>query len=137
MSHRGLSGTYRRSNRMPRPSTPPTANPSRQPTLIGRTFGSRNKSDAPEPAAAPSQKLPLTIRSTRPRKLAGISSSMAELIAAYSPPMPNPVIARKRAKLQKLHDVAVSNTKHSRDEKNNDLMGRRSERKWRMLASQK
>src|SRR5436190_17133101 len=71
MSHRGLSGTYRRSNRMPRPSMPP------------------------------SQKLPLTIRSMRPRKLAGISSSMAELIAAYSPPMPNPVTARKRAKLQK------------------------------------
>jgi hypothetical protein len=29
--------------------------------------GSRNKSDAPEPAAAPTQKLPLTMRSTRPR----------------------------------------------------------------------
>ena len=33
--------------------------------------------------------------STRPRYLAGISSSIAELIAAYSPPMPAPV--RKRA----------------------------------------
>ena len=28
------------------------------------------------------------IRSTRPRARAGISSSIAELIAAYSPPMP-------------------------------------------------
>jgi hypothetical protein len=33
---------------------------------------------------------------------------MSELIAAYSPPIPMPVIARKIAKLQKLHDVAVS-----------------------------
>ena len=32
--------------------------------------------------------------STRPRYLAGISSSIAELMAAYSPPMPAPV--RKR-----------------------------------------
>ena len=35
------------------------------------------------------------IRSTRPRTRAGISSSIAELIAAYSPPMPAPV--KKRA----------------------------------------
>ncbi|MCW2848520.1 MAG: hypothetical protein JWR90_2494 [Marmoricola sp.] len=33
--------------------------------------------------------------STRPRYLAGISSSIALLMAAYSPPMPVPV--RKRA----------------------------------------
>ena len=33
--------------------------------------------------------------STRPRYLAGISSSIAELMAAYSPPMPAPV--RNRA----------------------------------------
>ena len=33
--------------------------------------------------------------STRPRNFAGISSSIAELIAAYSPPMPAPV--KKRA----------------------------------------
>ena len=31
------------------------------------------------------------IRSTRPRARAGISSSIAELIAEYSPPMPAPV----------------------------------------------
>ena len=35
------------------------------------------------------------ISPTRPRYLAGISSSMAELIAAYSPPMPRPVRKRK------------------------------------------
>ena len=33
--------------------------------------------------------------SMRPRYLAGISSSIAELIAAYSPPMPAPVMARQ------------------------------------------
>ena len=32
---------------------------------------------------------------------------MVELIAAYSPPMPAPVIARKMAKLAKSHDSAV------------------------------
>ena len=47
------------------------------------------------PPAAPTQNEPLMATSTRPRYLAGISSSMAELIAAYSPPMPVPV--RKRA----------------------------------------
>ena len=35
------------------------------------------------------------MRSTRPRTRAGISSSMAELIAAYSPPMPAPVKNRQ------------------------------------------
>ena len=33
--------------------------------------------------------------STRPRYLAGIISSMAELIAAYSPPMPMPAMTRE------------------------------------------
>lgn len=48
-----------------------------------------------EPSAAPTQNEPLMATSTRPRYAAGMSSSMAELIAAYSPPMPAPV--RKRA----------------------------------------
>src|SRR3954447_22417017 len=34
-------------------------------------------------------------RSTQPRLRAGMSSSMAELIALYSPPMPRPVRKRK------------------------------------------
>ena len=46
---------------------------------------------AAAPAIAPIQYDPLMIRSTRPRTRAGISSSIAELIAAYSPPMPAPV----------------------------------------------
>ncbi len=47
------------------------------------------------PPAAPTQKEPLIATSTRPRYLAGMSSSIAELIAAYSPPIPAPV--RNRA----------------------------------------
>ena len=50
------------------------------------------------PAAVPSQNEPLMIRSTVPRTRAGISSSIAELIAAYSPPMPAPVKKRQIAK---------------------------------------
>ena len=46
------------------------------------------------PRKAPAQYVPLTARSTRPRYLAGIISSMAELIAAYSPPMPMPAMTR-------------------------------------------
>ncbi len=63
-----------------------------------------------EPSAAPSQKLPLMIRSTRPRKRAGISSSIAELTAEYSPPMPAPVMNRNSAKLHRFHDSAVRPT---------------------------
>ena len=51
--------------------------------------------------AAPIQNVPLMARSTVPRTRAGISSSMAELIAAYSPPMPAPARIRKVARLQK------------------------------------
>ena len=58
-----------------------------------------------EPAAAPIQNEPLIATSTRPRYFAGISSSIAELMAAYSPPMPMPV--RKRA--QKYHSGVIEN----------------------------
>ena len=46
--------------------------------------------------------------SIRPRCLLGISSSMAELIAAYSPPMPNPVKNRNRKNHQGANESAVS-----------------------------
>ena len=39
--------------------------------------------------------------STRPRYFDGISSSIAELIAAYSPPMPIPATNRQTASDQK------------------------------------
>ena len=51
----------------------------------------RRTSDSRPPATAPSQNEPLMIRSTRPRARAGIISSIAELIAEYSPPIPAPV----------------------------------------------
>ncbi len=64
--------------------------------------------DSSAPPTAPSQKLPLIIRSTRPRYCAGISSSIAELIAAYSPPIPNPVRNRNRKNHQVSKETAVS-----------------------------
>ena len=48
------------------------------------------------------------IRSTRPRTRAGISSSIAELIAEYSPPIPAPVKKRQRKKYQGAHANAVA-----------------------------
>jgi hypothetical protein len=47
-------------------------------------------------------------RFTRPRTRAGISSSMAELMAAYSPPMPRPVTKRHSAKKAKSGEKAVA-----------------------------
>ena len=60
------------------------------------------------PSAAPIQKLPLMTRSVQPRTRAGMSSWMVELMAAYSPPMPAPVMKRNSAKLQKFHENAVA-----------------------------
>jgi len=57
--------------------------------------------------AAPTQKVPLTSRSTVPRTLPGMSSSTAELMAAYSPPMSRPVMKRKMAKETKFQESAV------------------------------
>jgi hypothetical protein len=53
------------------------------------------KTDTAAPKAVPSQNEPLIMRSTRPRTRAGISSSIAELMAAYSPPTPAPVKNRQ------------------------------------------
>jgi hypothetical protein len=50
----------------------------------------------------------LIARSTQPRTRAGISSSIAELIAEYSPPMPMPVKKRKTKKLPTPHENAVA-----------------------------
>ena len=48
------------------------------------------------------------IRSTRPRSRAGISSSIAELIAAYSPPIPIPVRKRQAKKYQAVQERPVA-----------------------------
>ena len=80
----------------------------RQPRSRARRFGSSSTRVAAAPAAVPSQYEPLTSRSTVPRTRAGISSSMAELMAAYSPPMPMPVKKRKAKNIHALREVAVS-----------------------------
>ena len=46
--------------------------------------------------------------SIRPRCFAGISSSIAELIALYSPPMPMPVTNRQAKKISGVHANAVA-----------------------------
>src|SRR3989440_8156040 len=48
------------------------------------------------------------IRSTAPRTRAGINSSIAELIAEYSPPIPAPVIARNRINHHTLNENPVA-----------------------------
>ena len=68
-----------------------------------------------EPSAAPPQKVPFTARSVVPRFRAGISSWIAEFTAAYSPPMPAPVIMRKNAKDQKSQEKPVSDAGHHVD----------------------
>src|SRR5436309_12944209 len=112
MSQRGLSGTELRRKIIMIPSTAPMPNASRQPMEMGTMPVSSKAIVAAEPMAAPIQKLPLMMRSTRPRTRAGINSSIAELMAAYSPPMPAPVSARKMAYDQKFHDNAVSAVAH-------------------------
>ena len=94
-SQRGLSGTLRRTIRMPTARIAPSPKASRQPHSWLITVGSSSGMVSSAPPAAPTQNEPLMAMSTRPRYFAGISSSMAELIAAYSPPMPAPV--RNRA----------------------------------------
>jgi len=50
----------------------------------------------------------LMMSATRPHTRAGTNSSIAELTAAYSPPMPSPVTQRQTAMLAKSHEKAVS-----------------------------
>ena len=69
----------------------------RQPTSAAKSASLSSTVESSAPAAVPSQNEPLMIRSTVPRTRAGISSSIAELIAAYSPPMPAPVKKRQTA----------------------------------------
>jgi hypothetical protein len=81
----------------------------RQPYSAGMTAGFSTISAAIAPAAAPSQKLPFTTRSVKPRRRAGISSWMVAFTAAYSPPMPAPVSRRNSANDQKFHERPQAN----------------------------
>ena len=83
-------------------------NAARQPCSGSITAGSSSTIAATAPSAAPTQNEPLITRSVQPRTRAGISSWMVELIAAYSPPMPAPVMKRKSRKLQRFHENAVA-----------------------------
>src|ERR1700722_18889440 len=88
----------------------PTRNASRQPRTGPTTL--RNSSETSVPMIDPAQYVPLTARSTRPRYFAGIISSMAELMAAYSPPIPMPAMTRvpyrKRNHIPPAGVIAVS-----------------------------
>ena len=105
---RGLSGTCRRTIRMPTPSTAPSPKASRQPTSASKMLSLSSTIDRAAPNAVPSQNEPLMMRSTVPRTRAGISSSIAELIAAYSPPMPAPVKKRQIANIRNVVENAVA-----------------------------
>jgi hypothetical protein len=94
ISHRGLSGRLRRTKMITIARTGPTRNDTRQPTLGASAF-SRTK-DANVPMIDPAQYVPLIQISVRPRYRAGIISSIAELIAEYSPPIPDPAMNRVR-----------------------------------------
>src|SRR5947209_15584667 len=80
----------------------------RQPMVASTLVGSSRYSDAAEPIAVPTHQEPLMARSVQPRRRAGISSSIAELMAAYSPPMPMPVMNRKNTNDSKLNENAVA-----------------------------
>ena len=69
----------------------PSPKARRQPQAGSTSVGFSSGIVSSAPPAAPIQNDPLIATSTRPRYFAGISSSIAELIAAYSPPMPAPV----------------------------------------------
>ena len=105
-SQRGLSGTWRRTIRITIPSTNPSPKQTRQLSSGEKMWSAATDSSAP--AAAPAQYVPLITMSIRPRCLAGISSSIAELIALYSPPIPIPVTKRQAKKNSGVHENAVA-----------------------------
>ena len=107
-SQRGLSGTFFRTNQMPMPSTAPR--PKVMPTDFGVDEGRVQQRDGEQRPRArrPPRTEPLIAMSIRPRYWAGMSSSMAELMAAYSPPMPAPVMARQAKYHVRFIENAVS-----------------------------
>src|SRR5579862_529446 len=105
-SQRGLSGTWRRTIRIARPRITPSPKQTRQLSSGEKMCSAATESSAP--SAAPAQYVPLIRMSIRPRCLAGISSSIAELIALYSPPIPIPVTNRQAKKKIGVHANAVA-----------------------------
>ena len=107
ISQRGLSGTRRRTRTTAIPRMAPSAKHNRQPSSSAMRAGLSSGIVRRAPAAVPSHQLPLMARSVCPRSRAGISSSMAELMAEYSPPIPAPVRKRNTMKLHRFHEKAV------------------------------
>src|SRR5438270_13692103 len=93
---RGLSGTLRRTSRIATPKIAARKNDTRHPTSLAKILGSSSTTDRHAPIAVPIQYEPLMIKSTAPRTRAGINSSIAELIAEYSPPIPPPATPRNK-----------------------------------------
>ena len=88
---------------------------SRHPTFSGKIDVFSKTSAPAAPPAAPSQYDPPITRSTRPRTRAGRNSSIAEAMAAYSPPSPEPVKKRAMKKYQgaKANAVAMVAVKYT------------------------
>src|ERR1700723_1732548 len=82
-------------------------NTKRQLRVGGRNCRCSKNTEPSDPRNAPIQNVELTARSTCHRTRAGIKTSLAELMAAMSPPIPAPVRLRNRQKLQKLLENAV------------------------------
>ena len=71
----------------------------------------RRSTVRPAAAAVPIHHELLIASATRPRTRAGTSSSIAELIAEYSPPIPAPARTRKSMNDQKFQASAVATVK--------------------------
>ncbi len=95
--------------RMPTARIAPRPKATRQPRLTASVFSSRTVS--PAATAVPIHHELLIASATRPRTRAGTSSSIAELIAEYSPPMPLPASTRKSMNDQKFQASAVATVK--------------------------
>src|SRR5699024_197993 len=94
------------------PSTAPKPKASRQPRSIGSSTVLSSTSDSAEPAAEPEAAAclsePAIARPAPPLTGAGIGPAIAEVIPAYSPPVPAPVRKRQRKKYQAEKEKALA-----------------------------
>ena len=81
----------------------------RQPTFAENVLS--RTTVRPAATAVPIHQELLIASATRPRTRAGTSSSIAELMAEYSPPMPLPARKRKAMNDQKSQERAVATVK--------------------------
>ena len=98
---------------MTKPIEPPRTKAPRQPHSGFTSAGSSANTAPTAPSAAPIQNEPLTTRSVKPRRRAGMSSCMVAFTAAYSPPIPMPVMkrnTRKDVKFQARPEAIVAST---------------------------